>query len=84
MSAHRPYIAMGCDQQSRMTPTKLCEAHLDRRIAAKLEMRRLPDMLLSSGAVEGPFKATHPVTRWSQALKRFHRALLTFAPRNHP
>jgi hypothetical protein len=76
----RPYIPWGCDQQGRI---KLTEAHLDRRIAEKLETRGMADLLLSSGAIEGPYRHTHPVTRWSLALRRFHRALLAvLAPRN--
>ena len=75
----RPYIPMGCDQQGHVTPTKLCEAHLDRQIAAKLETRSLPELLIAKGAMEAP-----PVTRWTLAARRIHRALLAvLAPRNH-
>ena len=79
-----PFIPMGCTQQGRDTPTKLRKENLERQIEAKAESRSLPDLLLAKGSMSGPFRRTHPVTRWSQALKRFHRALLAvLAPRNH-
>lgn len=63
--------------------------HLTERLldARQMELviagRPLPDLLLSTGAMEGPFKAPHPVTRWTLAAQRFTRALLAFvlAPR---
>lgn len=79
----RPYIPGGCDQQGRVTPGKLTQAHLDRRIAEKTDARGLGEQLLSSGAVEGPFKHTRPWRR--SRLRRFLRALLAFlaAPSAH-
>lgn len=71
----RPYIPMGVTQQGRLTPTKLCEAHPDRRIAEKMETRGLADLLLSSGAVEGPFKRTHPVTRGALNALRLYLSI---------
>lgn len=43
----------------------------------------LGELLLSSGAVEGPFRRTRPVTRWRLAARRFVRSVLAFlaAPR---
>ena len=43
----------------------------------------LPELLLKTGAMSGPFKRTRPVTRWRLACRRFTRALLAFlvAPR---
>lgn len=82
---HRPYVPLGCAQQGRATPTKLCAAHLDRRQAEPANFgKSLGDLLLSSGAVEGPYKAPHPITRWTVLVRRFHRALLALVlPRNH-
>ena len=80
----RPYIALGCDQQHRVTPTKLRAAHLDRQIAAKLETRTLPELLMAKGAMTGPEKVGRSFTRWTLAARRIHRALLAvLAPRNH-
>ena len=81
----RPYIPLGVTQQGRVTPTKPSEADLDRRQAERAAASMsLPDLLLSKDAMTGPYKRTHPITRWSQALKRFNRALLALvlAPRN--
>jgi hypothetical protein len=58
MNTHRPYIPLGCTEQGRVTPTRLTKAHLDRRIAKKQETRGLPELLLSSGAAEGPYRRT--------------------------
>ena len=63
MSTHRPYIPLGCTQSGRVTPTKLVEAHLDRRIAEKAESRSLPELLLAKGSMSGPHRRTHPITR---------------------
>ena len=43
----------------------------------------LPDLLLSTGTMEGPFRRTRPITRWTRVARRFTRALLAFlaAPR---
>ncbi len=80
----RPYIALGLTQQGRVTPTMLTERLLDdRQMERVIAGRSLPDLLLSTGAMEGPYTRPHPVTRWSLALQRFIRALLAFllAPR---
>jgi hypothetical protein len=79
-----PYIALGCDQCGRVTPTMPTERHLDaRQMERVVAGRSLPNLLLATGAMEGPFKAPHPVTRWTLAARRFTRALLAFvlAPR---
>ena len=54
-------------------PTKLTEAHLNLRIAEK-RAKPLGALLLSSGALEGPYRA--PGSR----LRRFIRALLASVP----
>ena len=80
----RPYIPLGCTQQGRVTPTKLTERLLDaKQMERVMAGRPMGELLLSSGAVEGPYRRTRPVTRWSLAARRFTRALLAFvlAPR---
>lgn len=42
---------------------KLTEASLDRQIAAKRNTLSLGDLLLSTGAAEGPFRNPQPFTR---------------------
>jgi hypothetical protein len=71
----RPYIPRGCDQQGRLLTQRQME-----QVAAG---RPLGELLLSSGAVEGPFRRTRPITRWRRACRRTLRALLAFwlAPR---
>lgn len=80
----RPYIPLGVTGQGRFVPTPLNEGSLDRAQRAR-ECTGVPlgDLLLSSGAVEGPFKPTRPITRWAHATQRFFRAVLAFllAPR---
>ena len=66
---HRPYIAMGCDQQARVTPTKLTAAHLDRRIAEKQEARGLVALLLAKGVMEGPPPNPGLLARLLRALR---------------
>ena len=75
----RPYIPLGVTEQGRVVPTLLCEPYLDRAQRAR-ECAAIPlgDLLLASGAVEGPFKRTHPITRWSRAAQRFTRKVLAF------
>lgn len=57
----------------------LTERHLDARqqelVTASMP---LPDLLLKTGAMSGPFKRTKPITRWTRAARRFTRALLAF------
>lgn len=81
----RPYIPLGCTQSGRVTPTKLLtERLLDaRQMERVVAGRSLPYLLLATGALEGPFRRTRPVTRWTLAARRFTRALLAFlaAPR---
>jgi hypothetical protein len=80
----RPYIALGCDQCGRVKPTKLNERVLDaRQMERVMAGRALGDLLLSTGAIEGPFKRSHPITRWRLAARRFLTALGRFltAPR---
>ena len=65
----RPYIALGLGQQGRVTPTVLA-----RLIEAERSLS-LPDLLLKTGAMEGPDRRTRPVTcglfrRWLHALLR--------------
>lgn len=71
----RPHIPMGCDQQGRRVPTKLTERHLQLQIAGKNERRPLPELLLASGAMEGPYKQTRPATNLLGRLKRNLREL---------
>lgn len=67
-----PYIPLGCTQQGRVVPTLLRESHLDHAERAR-QCAAVPlgDLLLSSGAVEGPFRRTKPVTRWRRAAASF-------------
>jgi hypothetical protein len=46
--------------------------------------RSLPDLLLSTGALMGPYRRTHPITRWTIAARRFTRALLAFLAADKP
>ncbi len=66
----RDFIPQGCEYQGRRKPTIPPPPSL-------------PDLLLSKGSMEGPYRRCHPVTRWSRAAQRFTRALLQFllAPR---
>jgi hypothetical protein len=73
----RTYIPLGCTQQGRLVPTKLTERHLQLRIADKQEHRALGDLLLASGAVEGPFRRTRPAVGLWQRIKRDLRELCT-------
>lgn len=66
----RPYIPLGCTQQGRLVPTKLTGRHLDLQIAAKNETRPMGELLLASGAVEGPYKRTRPAVSLWQRIKR--------------
>lgn len=70
----RPYIALGVTQQGRLTPTKLSEQDM----AGVAAGRSLPYLLLATGAMTGPHKRAHPITRWRLAAWRFTRALLAF------
>lgn len=75
----RPYIPLGVTGQGRFVPTPLNEGSLDRaQRARECTGAPLGDLLLASGAVEGPFKRTHPITRWSRAAQRFTRKVLAF------
>lgn len=71
-----------CNQdcaQGRHCPLRLTERHLDaRQRERETAPMSLPDLLLSKGSMTGPHKFTHPVTRWSRALRRFARALGRF------
>lgn len=76
----RPCIAPGTEEQSRTVPAIPLEPYLDRaQRARECAAMSLGDLLLSTGAVEGPFKPTHPATRWTRAAQRFTRELLAFA-----
>lgn len=78
---HRPYIPLGCDQQSRVTPTKLTAAHLDRRQEERdTAAMSLPDLLLAKGSMSGPHRRTHPITRWTLAVERITTTLLALLP----
>lgn len=71
MSAHRPYVPLGITQQGRVTPTKLCEAHLDRRQAERdAAAMSLPDLLLAKGSMSGPHTRTLP-RRAMEALRSY-------------
>lgn len=67
MSCPTPYT---CSQQ------RLTAASIDRRIAAKQERRALPELLLATGAMEGPFRRSRPLTL--SPLARIRRALRSF------
>ena len=66
-------------------PAKCTEADLDRHESARQQFLRLvrpsrpagtsiADLLLASGAVEGPYRPTHPVTlTWRTRLARWWR-----------
>ena len=55
----------------------------DDRMAVLAALSPLGDLLLATGALEGPYRRTRPITRWRLAARRFTRALLAFllAPR---
>ncbi len=72
-----PYVPLGVTQQGRMVPTKLREANLDARQQERTNADMpLGDLLLSTGAVEGPFKRAKTITRWAAAARRFTRQVL--------
>jgi hypothetical protein len=75
MLIRRPYIPLGCTQQGRLVSTKLTERHLQLRITDKQERRALGDLLLASGAVEGPFRRTRPALSLWQRIQRELREL---------
>lgn len=75
MLTRRPHIPLGCTQQGRRVPKKLTERHLQLQIAGKRERRPLGDLLLASGAMEGPFKRPHPVLNTVESVKRALREL---------
>lgn len=72
----RQYIPLGCDQQSRLVPTKLTGRSLDLQIAAKNETRDIGELLLAGGAMEGPFKRPRQVLNWPGRFARFLREAL--------
>lgn len=57
----RFYIPAGCTQQGRLKPTKLTARHLQLQVAGKQEHRALPDLLLATGAMEGPYRRPRPL-----------------------
>lgn len=71
----RIYIPAGCDQQGLLVPTKLTAQHLQLQIAAKRERRALPDLLLATGAMEGPYRRTRPALNLRQRITRDLREL---------
>lgn len=76
MLTRRPYIPLGCDQQNRVVPT-LTARHLDHRQKARdLSSKSLPDLLLHTGAMSGPYRRTRPLRR--SRVGRFFRALTAF------
>ena len=76
MLIRRPYIPLGCDQQRRVVPT-LTARHLDHQQRARdLSRMSLPDLLLHTGAMAGPYRRTKPLRR--SRAGRFFRALAAF------
>jgi hypothetical protein len=69
----RPHIPLGYTQQGRLVPTKLPERHLQLRIAGKQERRALPDLLLATGAMEGPYRRPRAVLDLPGRVARFLR-----------
>ena len=72
-------MPLSVTEHGHLVPMLLREADLDRAQRAR-ECAAIPlgDLLLASGAVEGPFKRTHPIARWCRAPQRFTRKLLAF------
>ena len=76
MLIRRPYIPPDCDQQRRVVPT-LTARHLDHRQRGRdLSRLSLPDLLLHTGAMSGPYRRTKPIQR--SRFGRFFRALAAF------
>lgn len=73
MKSH--FIPMGCTQQGRLVPTKLTARHLQLQIDGQRERRALPELLLATGAMEGPDKRPHPVLNAVEGIKRDLREL---------
>ena len=71
----RPYIPLGCTQQGRLVPTKLTAKHLQLQVAGKQERRALPDLLLATGAMEGPYRRTRPALSLWGRIQRDLREL---------
>lgn len=81
MSTARTEVACA---ESAVRAIRLTEASLDRHLRDMGEHRDLGALLLSSGAVEGPFRALRPITlNWRQRLTRWARGrrINTDAPR---
>ena len=76
-AVHRPYVPMGVTQQERVAPTKLVQAHLDRRQEERDTAHlSLPELLLLKGCMTGPHRRTHPMLRFAYAA----RAWIVTAP----
>lgn len=71
----RNYIPLGCTQQGRLVPTKLTRRSLDLQIAGKTKTRPMCELLLASGAIEGPYKQTRPAVNLLGRIKRGLRDL---------
>ena len=53
-----------------------CNQRCDQgRRCPKRQAKSLPDLLLSTEAMTGPYRRTRPVTRWSTLLRRACSAL---------
>ncbi len=77
MKRPMPYIPLGVHQQGRLVPTKLREADLDaRQQEREAASQPLPELLMSKGAMSGPYRACHPIV--NQPVRNFFRALLKF------
>lgn len=72
MSAARSDVACA---ESAVHAIRLTEASLDRHLRDMGEHRDLGALLLSSGAVEGPFRAPKPINRPTSLVTRIRRAL---------
>jgi hypothetical protein len=58
----------------------LTEQHLDAKQAERdTATTPLGELLLSSGAVEGPYRNPHPITRWRLIGRRISTALAALA-----
>ncbi len=62
---------------------KLTEKHLDLRQRERTERRDLGDLLLSSGALQGPYRRTHPtkLSVWARILRALRARRIPKAPK---
>jgi hypothetical protein len=65
--------------QGRQCPVR--EAAVGARLAAEADQQLNADLLLSSGAVEGPYRRPRPVTRWACTASSLARVIGRFLAR---